>query len=27
PFSRRDTFQMVVSNSKELDQRIVAKFK
>ena len=27
PFKRRDTFPMVVRNSKELDQRIIAKFK
>ena len=27
PFSRRDTFPMVVRNSPELDARIVAKFK
>jgi 3-polyprenyl-4-hydroxybenzoate decarboxylase len=27
PFSRRDTFPMVVRNSMELDQRILAKFK
>ena len=27
PFNRRDTFPVVVRNSKELDQRIVQKFK